>query len=67
MPDVAAIVDWYKGSGLRPFLDALASTADQDQFAAEYLAELQIAFPLRADGRVLFPFRRLFLIAWSAA
>jgi trans-aconitate 2-methyltransferase len=61
-----AIVDWYKGTGLRPFLDALASSADREAFLAEYLERIRAAFPRRSDGRVLFPFRRLFLVAYRS-
>jgi trans-aconitate 2-methyltransferase len=58
----AAIVEWYRGTGLRPFLDALAPE-DRDPFLAEYRDAIRPAYPPRADGRVLFPFRRLFLLA----
>lgn len=63
MPDAAAIVEWYKGSGMRPFLDAIHSAEDRERFTADYLERIREAFPKRADGRVLFPFRRLFAIA----
>ena len=63
MPAATAILEWYKGTGLRPYLDALAP-ADRPQFEAEYLAALQRGYAPRPDGRVLFPFRRLFLIAY---
>lgn len=58
-----AIVEWYKGTGSRPFLDLL-SLDDQDRFLAEYEALLTASYPRRADGRVLFPFQRLFLVAY---
>jgi len=64
MPDAEGIVAWYRGTGLRPFLDALPTDADRDRFAAEYLERIRAAYPRRTDGRVLFPFRRLFLIAY---
>lgn len=66
MPDAAAILEWYKGTGLRPYLTALPQAADREQFCAEYLAAIRAAYPPRADGRVLFPFRRLFLVAYKA-
>jgi len=62
MPDAAAIVEWYKGSGMRPFLDVIQSAPDRERFIAEYLERISEAYPQRADGRVLFPFRRLFAI-----
>lgn len=60
-----AIVDWYRGTGLRPFLNALASEDDRTRFLAEYLDALRPCYPKQVDGRVLFPFRRLFLIAYA--
>ena len=63
MESPRAIVDWYKGTGLRPFLDLL-SPADQERFLVEYEALIKSAYPRRADGRVLFPFLRLFIIAY---
>lgn len=63
MENPAAIVEWYKGTGLRPFLDLL-SPADQERFLAEYTALIASAYPRRADGRVLFPFLRMFIIAY---
>lgn len=60
----AAIVDWYRGTGLRPWLDALDSENARNDFLANYLAAIIAAYPRRPDGRVLFPFRRLFVIAY---
>jgi trans-aconitate 2-methyltransferase len=64
MAHPAAIVDWYKGTGLRPFLDALAGDEQRTDFLAQYLELIREAYPIRGDGRVIFPFRRLFLIAY---
>ncbi len=58
-----AIVEWYKGTGLRPFLDHLPDEADRQAFLADYLSVVEQAFPRRQDGHVLFPFQRLFVIA----
>ncbi len=58
-----AIAEWYRGTGLRPFLTALPDDATRELFIADYIAGLEKEFPRRSDGRVLFPFRRMFLIA----
>jgi trans-aconitate 2-methyltransferase len=58
------ILEWYKGTGLRPYFAALSSAADREEFAAAYLSAIRAAYPARSDGRVLFPFRRLFMIAY---
>ena len=56
------IVEWVKGSRLRPLLAALDEGARSD-YEAEYAARVRTAYPKRADGTTLLPFRRLFLIA----
>lgn len=63
MPGPEAIIEWYQGTGLRPWLDALPGDAERADFLADYGALIAAAFPRRPDGRVLFPFRRLFFIA----
>ncbi|HEX7968914.1 MAG TPA: methyltransferase domain-containing protein [Stellaceae bacterium] len=57
-----AVLEWVRGTALRPVLDALADGERQD-FLAAYRAKLRQAYPRRADGKTLFPFRRLFLVA----
>jgi trans-aconitate 2-methyltransferase len=64
LPDAVGIVEWYKGTGLRPFLDVLPSDEIKDAFTAEYLEHLRRAYPARSNGRVIFPFRRMFLLAY---
>jgi trans-aconitate 2-methyltransferase len=67
MPDAESLVEFYKGSGMRPFLDLLATDAERMQFTGEYLERIRIAYPRRPDGRVLFPMLRLFVIAYRGA
>ena len=57
-----AVVEWFKGSGLRPFLAPL-DAAERDGFLAAYRAALVDAYPPLPDGSVLLPFPRLFFIA----
>ena len=57
-----AIVEWFRGSALRPFLSAL----DDDMrggFVADYSAQIARAYPARFDGKVLLRFPRLFIVA----
>jgi trans-aconitate 2-methyltransferase len=63
MENSRAILEGVRGTGLRPFLDPL-DESERAVFEARYLAELERAYPRRADGKVLFPFRRLFIVAY---
>jgi trans-aconitate 2-methyltransferase len=56
-----AVARWVEGSAARPFLDLLGE--DGDAFISEYADRLRTHYPPRPDGRTLFPFRRLFLVA----
>lgn len=56
------IVEWFKGAGLRPYLDALDQAA-QARFLERYQQALSLAYPALPDGSVLLPFPRLFIIA----
>jgi trans-aconitate 2-methyltransferase len=67
MAGAEAILDWYMGTGLRPYFAALSNSSDRERFAAAYLQTIRAEYPARPDGRVLFPFRRLFLIAYTTA
>jgi trans-aconitate 2-methyltransferase len=62
LPGPDPVLEWYAGTGLRPFLDAL-DPADRTEFRAEVAAELREAFPAKDYGTVL-PFQRLFVIAY---
>jgi trans-aconitate 2-methyltransferase len=63
LPSVEAIADWYRSTGLRPFLQALTDDQEREQFVRDYITGLRQEFQSRPDGRVLFPFRRLFIVA----
>ncbi len=56
------VVDWFAGSGLRPFLDPL-SPAERLNFLDTYRREIDQAYDRRPDGRILLPYPRLFIIA----
>ncbi|WP_158823745.1 trans-aconitate 2-methyltransferase [Granulicella sp. S156] len=58
----AAIVEWFKGSGLRPYLAPL-NEADRALFLTQYQAAIAQAYPSLPDGTVLLPFPRLFFVA----
>lgn len=62
LPGEDPVLEWYSGTGLRPYLDALDPAARAD-FRAEVAQGLRAAFPAHRYGTVL-PFTRVFVIAY---
>ncbi len=56
------VLEWVRGTGLRPVLGVLAEGPERDEFIEAYAAELERAYPRRSFG-VLFPFSRTFAVA----
>ncbi len=56
------VAEFTKGSALKPLLDALEGE-QRAAFEADYRARIARAYPREADGRTLFPFKRLFILA----
>ena len=66
LPGHRELIEWYKGSGMRPFLERLPDNEARATFEAEVLKRCESSYPLRKDRRILFPFKRLFFIARAA-
>jgi trans-aconitate 2-methyltransferase len=56
------VLEWVRGTGLRPILAGLGDD-ERARFLAVYRRRLRAAYPPRPDGRTVFPFRRLFVVA----
>lgn len=65
MADAGAIVEWVKGTGLKPFVDPL-SPGERALFLSRYREGIEAAYPGSPEGSMLLRFPRLFLVATVA-
>lgn len=56
------VLEWVKGTGLRPVLNGL-DEIERRVFLEAYRGALRHAYPQRPNGETLYPFRRLFIVA----
>ncbi len=62
MASAAAIVEWVRSTGLKPFVDRLPDDL-QCSYLAEYERRVDLAYPVRTDGKRLLAFPRMFIVA----
>nr|WP_137293926.1 methyltransferase domain-containing protein [Nocardioides dongxiaopingii] len=60
--DPDPVLTWVSATGARPTLQALPDDV-RPAFEAEFRRRLAAAYPVRADGTVVLPFRRVFVVA----
>lgn len=64
MSGYTAIIEWISSTGMKPYIDQIPKESQPD-FVAQVEDGLKTQYPLQKDGRVLFPFKRLFFIAYN--
>lgn len=57
-----AIVEWFRATGLRPFLEPL-DPDERASYLRRYTEAIRRAYPAAPDGSVLLPFPRVFIVA----
>lgn len=57
------LVEWYRGTGMRPYLEALPDEDMRHAFEKRFQQRIAAEYPLTAEGKLLFWFRRLFFVA----
>jgi trans-aconitate 2-methyltransferase len=61
------LIEWYQSTAMKPFLDSLPSDESREEFKGEVLAACKASYPLQRDGKLLYPFKRLFFTARKPA
>jgi len=60
-----ALIDFCRSTALKPYFESLPSDEARERFEDELLAETRRRYSLQGDGKLLFPFERLFLVGYK--
>lgn len=63
MESHGSILEMIRSTGLKPYLEVLQTDADKAEFESKVLQRIQSDYPFQKNGKVLFPFKRLFFVA----
>lgn len=66
MDGTRAILDWLRSTAMRACLERLRDDTQRKQFEELCLRELEKSYRAESDGKVLFPYRRMFIVAYQA-
>ena len=60
------IVEWYSSTSLKPYLREIWRLGGKkEDFCRQILERCKAQYPIQQDGKIAFPFKRLFFIAWK--
>jgi trans-aconitate 2-methyltransferase len=63
MGNARAILDWVRSTAMRGYLERLTDESRRQEFEEMCLREFEKSYRAEEDGKVLFPYRRMFIIA----
>jgi trans-aconitate 2-methyltransferase len=61
------LVAWYKSTAMKPILESLPTDENREEFEQAVLSACKEQYPRQSDGRILYPFKRLFFTARKAS
>lgn len=64
LESVVSILEWFRSTGMRPFLESLQTVEEKTKFESELLKAYTRAYKVQKNGKVLLPFRRFFITAY---
>lgn len=59
-----AVLEWLRSTAMRGYLERLGDDGERKTFEDLCLREFECAYPPDDEGKVLFPYKRMFLIAY---
>lgn len=59
-----AVLDWVRSTAMRPYLERLPGDDQRRLFEQRCLERFEQAYPANDEGQTLFPYRRMFIIAY---
>lgn len=59
------IFNWMQGTGLRPIWSKM-NIEHQELFKKDYIEFIQKEYPIQPNGKILLPFRRIFMMGFMA-
>jgi trans-aconitate 2-methyltransferase len=65
MQSIQKIIDFVHSTALRPYLEQLSNENEKQEFEIEILKECKKYYKEQSNGKVLFPFQRMFIIAYK--
>jgi len=60
-----SIIDWYRSTGMKPYRDKLPNEELRHEFENDVLRIVEKEYNFQKNGTVLFPFRRMFFVAYN--
>ncbi|MDR2491032.1 MAG: methyltransferase domain-containing protein [Spirochaetaceae bacterium] len=65
LPTLNGIIDFVRTTALKPYLENLPNEEKRQELENEILEECKEYYKIQTDGKVLFPFDRIFFIAYK--
>ena len=65
LPSHQGLIEWYKSTGMRPFLDRLPDEDSKMRFENDVLEKCKDSYKIQNNGKILYPFKRIFFIAYK--
>jgi trans-aconitate 2-methyltransferase len=65
LQDHQELINWYSSTGMRTYLERLPEESQRELFGRQVLEECRDSYPRQKDGRIIYPFDRLFFVAYQ--